>query len=420
MRYTPHTPDQIALMLAKIGEKEIGGLYSDVPRDLMLSAPPDIEGGYDEPRLIRHLGELAESDFSGIGFAGAGSYSHHSPAAVGHIMSLSGLYTSYTPYQAEVSQGVLQALFEYQSMMAQLCGKDICNATMYDGSTALAEAAVMARNMTRRDEIVAADSLHPHYLSVLSTYCAAGGMEFQAMPLEEIAPSKDTAAVIVQSPDYWGTLHDSAELFKAASDAGARSIALCLEMTSLGLVSPAAADIFAGDGQALGLPTSFGGPSFGVLCACAADARRMPGRLVGQTADSKGRRGYILTLQTREQHIRRQRATSNICTSQSLCGIGAAAYLALLGPSGLGDVARASHLNANYLMEGLLALPGFGLAHPGPIYNEFTMSCPKGTYEAMIEAGFGPPVRGGEDMLIFATTEMHRKADLDALLGVLS
>jgi len=424
MRYTPSSPDERAEMLKHLGVGSASELYSDIPEGITLKDRLKLGGGLSEQELMRHMKGLASLNRTGTSFLGAGCYRHHIPAAVKHIISRSEFYTSYTPYQAEVSQGVLQALFEYQSMMCELTGQEVCNATMYDGSTALAEACVMAHNITKRDGILVSDTLHPHYLEVLRTYCEAGGLKLTVVESDDgtsrnLKPTGETAAVVVQNPNFHGCIEDTDALTAKAHKTGSLLIGCVVEATSLGILKPPAADITCGEGQSLGNPVSFGGPSFGFLTTSMEHVRRMPGRLVGETVDVDGRRSYVLTLQAREQHIRREKAASNICTAQSLCGIAAAAYLALLGPAGLRAVALNSHRNAVYLSGRLGRLKGFKLAYKHPFYNEFLMKCPAGTYERIIGAGMTPGLRVGNDLMLFCTTEVHRKADLDMLAEAL-
>ncbi len=430
MRYTPATEAERQQMLSEIGVKKIDDLYADVPKNILLKKDLQVGAGLSEQELTNHLIELSQKNKLNTSFLGAGYYNHYIPSAVDHIISRSEFYTSYTPYQAEISQGVLQALFEYQSIMCELTGQEVSNATMYDGSTALAEAAVMAHNITKRDEILVSDTLHPHYRQVLKTYCKAGGLKLKVIEAVDgtssnIEPTDKTAAVIIQSPNFFGIIEDTQEMREKTQNAGALTIACVIEASSLALLKPPTADITCGEGQAFGNTLSFGGPSFGFLTTNMEHVRQMPGRLVGETADSDGKRGYVLTLQAREQHIRREKATSNICTSQSLCGIAAAAHISLLGPKGLRLMAEKSHKNAVYLSEKLSKIEGFEMAYYEPFYNEFMMRCPKCTYEKIIKSDMTPgylvdksyPHHKG--CILFCTTELHSKKDIDTLVGVL-
>ncbi len=415
MRYTSSSPGERAEMLEYLGAEDVGELYSDVPDGILLEKL-ELPDGLSEQMVWGHMSSLAGENETPVSFLGAGYYRHYIPAAVDEIISRSEFYTSYTPYQAEVSQGVLQALFEYQSMMCELTGQEVCNATMYDGSTALAEAAVMAHRINGKERIVVSDTLHPHYIQVLKTYCEAGDLTLEVADSEDgmsqLKADDQTSAVVVQTPNYYGILEN------VGSYKDVVSIACIVEPTSLGLVKPPKADITVGEGQAFGNPVSYGGPSLGIFASKMKYVRDMPGRLVGETVDEDGRRGFALTLQAREQHIRREKATSNICTSQSLCGIAAAVHLALLGPEGLKRVALRSHLNAVYLMEKLSRIKGFKLRYDKPFYNEFLMDCPDGTADRIRDAGVTPglEVDGG---MLFCTTELQGREDLDRVAEVL-
>ncbi|MFH1055673.1 MAG: aminomethyl-transferring glycine dehydrogenase subunit GcvPA [Candidatus Altiarchaeota archaeon] len=427
MRYTPNSPKERMQMLECIGAEDVNELYKDVPENILLKNSLRIDKAMSEQELVQHLNELAGSNKVNTSFLGAGYYRHYIPAAVDHMISRSEFYTAYTPYQAEVSQGVLQALFEYQSMMCELTGKEACNATMYDGSTALAESAVMAHNITGRTEIMVSDTLHPDYRTVLKTYCEAGGLELKVVKSDDgsssnIMPTEKTAALVVQTPNFFGCVEETEYMRKRVHDSGGILIGCVIEATSLGLIKPPACDITVGEGQCFGNPTSFGGPSFGILATSMKYVRNLPGRLVGETVDEDGKRGYVLTLQAREQHIRREKATSNICTAESLCGIAAAAHLALLGPHGLRRMAENCHRNAVYLCEKLSKINGFSLVYERPFYNEFMMKCPEGTYERITKARMTPgfKVEGHypkhNDCILFCTTELHSKKDLDRLV----
>ena len=413
-------------MLALLGKEDIGYLFSSIDDDIRQKKDPWISSFSSEQELKTHMLELAEKNDTRISFAGAGCYNHYIPSAIDHIISESGLYTSYTPYQSEASQGILQALFEYQSLICDLTGQQISNASMYDGSTALAEACFMSRNITGRNKIIVSEGVHPHYVEVLKTYCSMGGLRLETQKLSDgvtkpLKADDSTCAVIVQSPNFYGCIEDTERAFSKAEEAGSLRTALVLEMTSLGILEPPSCDIFVAEAQALGIPRSFGGPSLGVLSAKREYMRKMPARLVGQTTDPSGRKGYCLTLQAREQHIRRERATSNICTSQTLCAIAAAAYLSLLGPKGLLQVARSSHSNAVYLCQRLCDLDDIDLAYDAPFYNEFSIRCPKDSAQKIMDAGYGPGVTDPKDpeKMILAVTEMHSKDDMDGLFKAL-
>jgi glycine dehydrogenase subunit 1 len=382
-----------------------------------------------EQQLAEHLKGLASKNRIRKSFLGAGCYSHYIPAAVNHLLMRSEFYTSYTPYQAEVSQGVLQALFEFQSMICELTQQGVSNASMYDGSTALAESCFMACRITKRDEILVSDTLHPHYREVLTTYCSKAGLKLNVVESDEggsdnIHPNEKTAATVVQSPNFFGVIEDTDAIFDRAKKAGSMSVACILEPTSLGLINPPDADITCGEGGSLGNPPSFGGPGFGFLATKMENVRHIPARIVGQTLDSEGERAYALTLQTREQHIRREKATSNICTSQSLSAIAASIYLSLLGPKGFRAVAEASHKNAIYMSKKLSEI-GLKPVFDKPIYNEFLSKVPKDAHERISNSGFEPGLDISKDYsrysgsLLFALTEQITKKDIDSVLEAL-
>ncbi|MFH0861959.1 MAG: aminomethyl-transferring glycine dehydrogenase subunit GcvPA [Candidatus Altiarchaeota archaeon] len=430
MHYNPNSPQEREQMLSRVGAKKVEDLYADIPEGVRLKGGLRLPKGLSEMQLRRHMGELAGMNRVRTSFLGAGAYEHHIPSAVGHMVGRSEFYTAYTPYQAEVSQGVLQALFEYQSIMCELTGQEVSNATLYDGATALAEASVMAHNITKRNEILVSDTLHPEYRMVLKTYCEAGGLELRVVASGDgtssnLVPTEKTAAVVIQSPNFFGIVEDSDALQKRAHEMGSLLIGCVVEAASLGMLKPPPADIVVGDGQSFGNPVSFGGPTFGFLTTSMKYVRHVPGRLVGETADSDGKRGYVLTLQAREQHIRREKATSNICTAQSLCGIAAAAHIALLGPEGLKRMSMNSHKNAVYLAGRLSKLKGFSLVYKKPFFNEFVLRCPEGTYGRLRTAGFTPGLELGrfypglKGCLLLCTTEVHSKSELDAVAEAL-
>ena len=423
MRYTPHTPEDRLRMCKSIGIADADDLFLDISNSIAYKKTLDICGGWDEHKLKTHLKKISKLNKTKTSFLGAGVYDHFIPSAVDHIIRQSAFYTAYTPYQAEVSQGVLQALFEYQSMICELTGMEVSNATMYDGSTALAESCVMAHNITGHGKIVAAKNIHPNYLEVLKTYCGLGGLKLEILEYEKIMSNDynladDVAAFVVQSPDFYGRLLDTEKLHEKTMQSKTQLIACVLDMTCLALIKPPSCDIFVGDGQSLGLPLCFGGPSYGVLATSLKHVRKMPGRIVGETFDKNGKRGFALTLQAREQHIRREKAASNICTSQSLCAIASSAYLALLGADGLKQAALSSHKNAVYLRDNLIKI-GFKPLDDEPFYNEFTMKADEKTYDKIYKAGIQPgyKIRGG---MIFAVTEKHSKKDLDNLVEALT
>ena len=387
--FTQLAPDDRAQMLRAIGVDRVEQLFEDVPADARfprLDLPPALS----ELEASRHLAELAAQNISTRDwpcFIGAGAYDHHSPAAVGHIMGLPNFYTAYTPYQPEVSQGTLQASFEFQSLVCELLGMDAANNSVYDGASAVGEAVLMAQRLTRRERVVFSGAVLPQWREVAQTYMAAREVELATSRVEVIdgvlreqrlteVIDNQTACVVVQQPDAFGHVRDLNGLAETVHAHGALLIVAVADATSLGILkSPGAwgADIAVAEGQSLGLPLQFGGPWAGLMACKAEFVRQLPGRIAGQTTDHDGRRGFVLTLQAREQHIRREKATSNICTSQTLLAIGITAYLSLMGPDGLREVGRQSHAKAVYAADRLSAIPGCSVLTPRPFYNEFVL-----------------------------------------------
>jgi len=447
MNFTQLSPEERAEMLRTIGVKGTEDLFTDVPADARfpnLELPPALT----ELEARRHLGQLAAQNVSVDDwpcFIGGGAYNHYAPAAIGHIMGLPAFYTSYTPYQPEVSQGTLQAMFEYQSLVCDLFGLDVANASVYDGASAVGEAVLMAQRLTRRERVVLAGSVHPQWRQVVRSYIAARGVEIET---SEIRLGRDTlkeqrvldlvdshtACVVVQQPDFFGHVRDLNGLAGAVHERGALLVICVADATSLGVLkSPGewGADIATAEGQSLGLPLQYGGPWAGLM-ACKSDyMRQLPGRIAGQTTDHDGRRGFVLTLQAREQHIRREKATSNICTSQTLLGIGITAYLSLMGPVGLREAARQSHAKAVYAAERISALTGYAVLTPRPFYNEFLVHTPragKQLRDELVQQKLlaGVPIEADypelKDTLLLAFTEQNPRAEIDRLveaLGVL-
>src|ERR687887_275174 len=429
-------------MLRRIGVDSIDALFNDVPADARfprLELPPALT----ELEASRHLAELAGQNVSVKDwpcFIGGGAYNHYSPSAVGHIMGQPNFYTAYTPYQPEVSQGTLQASFEFQSLVSELLGLGVANDSVYDGASAVGEAVLMAQRLTRRERVVLAGSVHPQWRAVVQTYVAAREVEvvtsrvtiddttaLHEQGLVELVDD-DTAAVVVQQPDVFGHVRDLNGLADAVHGRGALLIVGVADATSLGVLkSPGdwGADIATAEGQSLGLPLQFGGPWAGLM-ACKPDyVRQLPGRIAGQTTDRDGRRGFVLTLQAREQHIRREKATSNICTSQTLLAIGISAYLSLMGPRGLQEVARQSHAKAAYAAQAISQLPGYSVLTPAPFYNEFvvqTREPGEAVRHRMLERQLLAGVPLGRDYpelenaLLLAFTEQNTRQEIDRLV----
>ena len=380
MRYIPHTPEDQQAMLDSIGASDISELFSPIPRQLRLLRALELPEPLPECQLKQHMEQLAAHNCDTAlvrSFAGAGIYNHYSPAAVAAVLSRSEFYTAYTPYQPEVSQGTLQAIFEYQTMVARLLGMEVSNASMYDGSTALAEAILMALRVFRekRPVVVLAGAIHPEYLAVARTYLVAPDEVLRVVPpgpdgrvdarrLEQ-AMDDSVAAVVVQSPNFFGLVEDVAQARAAADKHSSLLVVAFTEALAWGLLKPPGAlgaDIVCGEGQSLGLPTSYGGPLLGIMATSKRNVRSLPGRLVGQTTDRNSNVCFVVTLSTREQHIRRAKATSNICTNEGLCALGASVYLSLLGNEGLHKLATLNHRASLYLARALAAIPGVSLA----------------------------------------------------------
>ncbi|MGB3318184.1 MAG: aminomethyl-transferring glycine dehydrogenase subunit GcvPA [Sphingopyxis granuli] len=392
MRYLPLTPDDRAAMLAAVGAASIDDLFADVPAEARLSGPiPGLPMHASELAVERHMAALSrQSRVAGDGpfFLGAGAYRHHVPASVDHLIQRGEFLTAYTPYQPEIAQGTLQMLFEFQSQVARLFGTDVANASMYDGSTACWEAIVMARRITRRGKALLSTGLHPHYRSVARTMATyTGDTLVDGDPTLEPgtdwaalagAVDGDTSCVVVQYPDILGRIDDMSALAEACQAAGALLIAVVTEPVALGLIKAPGemgADIVVGEGQAIGVGLQFGGPYVGLFACKSKYVRQMPGRLCGETVDANGKRGFVLTLSTREQHIRREKATSNICTNSGLCALAFSIHMTLLGEAGLRRLAAINHQRAKAAATELAKVPGVSLLNAA-FFNEFTLVLP--------------------------------------------
>jgi glycine dehydrogenase subunit 1 len=438
MEYIPKTAAEERQMLTEIGIADFEQLL-DIPADLRLRRPLNLPSPLSQMELKRHLEDLAHTNgVAGLSFLGAGSYDHYIPSTVGHILSRSEFATAYTPYQAEMSQGLLQTIYEYQTLICRLTGMEVANASLYDGASALAEGAMMALRVTQRRQIVVAKSLHPHYRQVVSTYLSGldgvttmtaphrgGPSDLAAM---EAAITDQTAGVLIQHPNFFGQLEEVEAIVRLAHAKGALVI-LSVDPVSLAILkSPGeyGADIAVGEGQGNGNPTGYGGPYVGFFATRRAHIRQMPGRIVGRTTDSAGRPGFCLTLQTREQHIRRERATSNICTNQALNALASAVALATLGKEGLREVALLSLSGAHTAHRKITALPGFSAPFDGPFFKEFVVRTPRPAsilLARLREAGIFGGVDLGHyddalaDHLLICVTEKHRPADVDRLVS---
>ena len=431
MQFAPHTEEDVERMLGTLGLEQIDQLFDHIPPSVRARGRIDLPPGLSEDEVMRAMSALAARNDTGlICFAGGGAYDHYVPAFVPALLGRGEFYTSYTPYQPEVSQGVLQALFEYQTVICQLTGLDVSNASLYDGASAATEAVNMAVGATRRNAVVVSAGVAPSWAQVIRTFAHPRALAVTTAelggdgrtPVAELAT--DTVAYVIAQPNHLGIIEDVRAHADAAHAVGARLI-VCLDATVTGLL-PApgeqGADLVVGDGLQLGNGLSFGGPSFGFLACRTEDVRRLPGRLVGETVDTHGTRGYVLTLQAREQHIRRERATSNICTNQTLNALAGLLYLVWLGPAGLRDLAHACLQRAHDLAARLTTVDGVELAVDGPFYKEFAVRVP-GDPDAFVEAvatdGFliGPVVRGGiaDGAVLVAATERRTSGQAEAL-----
>ncbi len=432
--YIPLTDEDRRAMLATIGASSIDELFAEIPaehRDPALDLPPAMS----EPELMRELQQLAARNRSAgelPSFLGAGAYRHFIPSVVDHIIRRGEFLTSYTPYQPEISQGTLQAAFEFQSLVCELTGMDVANAGMYDGASALAEACLMACGVTDRKRIVLLDTIHPHTIEVVKTYAAGRNEEVEVVSAAQISLNDAHACVAAQEPNFFGYMEDLSKLGAAAHEAGALFV-VSADPVSLGLFRPPAdygADIVVGEGQPLGVPLSFGGPYVGLFACRDRFVRHMPGRIVGRTNDVDGRTGYVLTLQTREQHIRRERATSNICTSTQLIALAFTVALCTLGKHGLHRMAELCYHKAHYAADRIAALPGFAVVDGAPstgsgqvFFQEFVARCPIAPADVnrrLLERG----IIGGYDVsdciergLLLCMNELHTREEIDQLVA---
>jgi glycine dehydrogenase subunit 1 len=446
MRYFPHTDDDVRRMLAAVGVDSTDALFADIPAEARMAGRLALPEALGEAELLKLAEELAARDRvpgSFPSFLGGGAYDHYVPAAVDQLISRGEFYTAYTPYQPEISQGTLQAVFEFQSMIAALLDMDVANASMYDGATALAEAVVMARRVARGGKVVLAGAIHPEHLRVVRTYTEPCAGELVLAPFdpatgtvspEAVARLVDdkTAALVVQHPNFFGTLEDLAALGDVIHAVKGLLVVSFTEPLAFGLLKPPGsfgADVVVGEGQSLGLPLSLGGPYLGLFSAREQYVRSMPGRLVGQTTDVRGEESYVLTLATREQHIRRERATSNICTNEGLCALTASVYLSLMGPLGLNRVATVCHRLAERLKARLRDIPGVRIPFASPSFHEFVAELPFAAAtlcEKGVEAGLVPGLDLGRfnpawsRYLLLTVTEKNTLADLDVLVAFLS
>ncbi|HMY15168.1 MAG TPA: aminomethyl-transferring glycine dehydrogenase subunit GcvPA [Polyangium sp.] len=450
MRYLPHTDEEIASMLEAVGLSSLDALYDSIPEKARFNKPLEMLPALDEPSLMRHLEDMAGKNraASMLSFLGAGAYDHHFPPAADQLLLRSEFYTAYTPYQPEVAQGTLQVIYEFQTIVSEIFGLPVANASMYDGASGVAEAVLMARRLTNREHTVISGGVHPEYVGTIETHVrqlglglasltkvavgADGGADIAALCA---AITNETACVVVGYPNFYGSIADLRDLAKAAHDKGALLITVTMDPFALALLEPPGAfgaDIAVGEGQPLGLPPQFGGPNVG-LFACRDDRKylqQIPGRLVGETVDKNGERGYVLTLATREQHIRRDRATSNICTNSGLCATAMTIKMCMLGKKGFIDAARQCLAKSEYLKSKISELSGYSLPHKAPTFNEFVVRVRGGSAQKLcsslaekgIIAGYDlgrvSPERAGD--LLVAVTERHTREDLDRFVAALA
>ncbi len=443
MRYLPLTDTDREDMLARIGVADVDALFCDVPADKLLKAPVDLPRAKGELEVERIMAKMAARNVAASSvpfFVGAGAYKHHVPATVDHLIQRSEFLTSYTPYQPEIAQGTLQYLFEFQTQVAALTGMDVANASMYDGSTGTGEAVLMAHRVTKRKKAVLSGGLHPHYAQVVRTLSEMANDQVVTLP-PDVAAGEDllsriddeTSCVVVQNPDVFGNLRDLRPIAAKAHAHGALLIAVFTEVVSLGAIVPPGAqdaDIVVGEGQSIGNALNFGGPYVGLFAAKSKYIRQMPGRLCGETVDAAGQRGFVLTLSTREQHIRRDKATSNICTNSGLCCLAFTIHMTLLGQAGLERLAQVNHANAVALADALAGVKGVTVLNES-FFNEFTVKLPRpaaDVVEALAAKGIlgGVPVSrllpqaGLDDLLLVASTEVNTNEDRAAFVAALA
>lgn len=431
--YVPSTAQERQEMLASIGLCSIDELFSHIPDSLKLKGELNLPSGKSELEVCRTMDHIAAQNivFDSI-FRGAGAYDHYIPAIVKSVTGKEEFVTAYTPYQAEISQGVLQSIFEYQTMICELTGMDVSNASVYDGATAAAEAVNMCCERSR-NVVFCSAAAHPDTIEVVKTYCWASGHEFVLVPAKDgktdwnsIVPQLDkktSACLYIQSPNFFGQIEDVQQAAEAVHAVSAKLIMGCNPI-ALGLYKTPAelgADIAVGEGQPLGMPLSFGGPYLGFMATTKAMMRKLPGRIVGETTDVDGKRAFVLTLQAREQHIRREKASSNICSNQALCAMTAAVYLAAVGPEGLNQVANLCYQKAHYLMQQLTAIPGITLRYQGPFFHEFVTD--QGDANRILLKLEQEGILGGLPLsdggILWCTTEKNSKEDIDRMVGII-
>ncbi|MCX7640156.1 MAG: aminomethyl-transferring glycine dehydrogenase subunit GcvPA [Pyrinomonadaceae bacterium] len=444
MRYIPNSPEERAEMLKTIGLSSAEELFSSIPQDIKLGRKLNITEPLAESEVIKLMESLAEKNSGSkkTSFLGAGTYPHYSPTVVDYLIQRSEFFTSYTPYQPEVSQGTLQYIFEFQTLVCQLTGMEVANASMYDGSTAMAEAILMAQRLTRRNKVVIAKNVHPEYIEVARTYTKYSETDIETIEFdkktgtikpEELKLSENTACLVVQSPNFFGCIEDLKKLANITHAVGAIFIVVVTEAISFGLLKPPGkfdADIVVAEGQSFGIPMSFGGPHVGLFATKEKFVRQMPGRLAGIAYDKNGNRGFVLTLATREQHIRREKATSNICTNQGLIALAATIYMETMGRRGLQEVALQNAQKAAYAKQRINSLKGFSIAFSAPTFNEFVVRSEQPASEFLDNLRKEKGIIGGlplsryfpenqTDFLV-CVTEIHTKQQIDEFVDCLN
>jgi glycine dehydrogenase subunit 1 len=440
VRYIPNSPEERLEMLRGLGLGSAAELFDSIPADIILKEPLKTPAALSEIELLERFESLAAKNAAARrpSFLGAGAYSHYAPTIIDSLIQRSEFFTAYTPYQPEISQGTLQAIFEFQTLVCQLTGMDVANASMYDGSTAMAEAVLMAERVTRRQRVLVSGAVHPEYLRVTETYVSHAGIELGRLEVDEETGRTSTgaalddkvAAVVVQSPNFFGCVEDLKAFADKVHAAGALLVVVVTEAASFGLLrSPGAcgADIVVAEGQSFGVPVSFGGPYVGLFATREKYARQIPGRLAGVAFDKEGRRGFVLTLATREQHIRREKATSNICTNEGLIALAATIYMTTMGRRGIQEVAAQCAQKAAYARRRIAALEGYSIPYSAPVFNEFVVRAPSDAVALLRRLAAEHNLTGGlplaryfperaNDILV-CVTETNRRADIDALVA---
>ena len=434
-KFFPHTEEDLKEMLAKAGVSSLEELYAEVPESIRFKGDYDLPEAMSELEIRQFFNELAKENKQLVCFAGAGTYDHYTPSVIPSIVERSEFLTSYTPYQAEISQGTLHYIFEYQSMMTEMTGMDISNASMYDGSTATAEAMMMCMAAGKKvSKVLVSETVDPKTIEVINTYAHFHGVEIELVKATDGVTDRDdymakiaqggVAGMIVQQPNYYGVVEDY-DGFAEAAHANKALLVMNSIISDLAVLKTPGewgADIAVGDGQSLGIPMTFGGPSLGYMCCTEKLIRKLPGRIVGMTKDNRGQRAFVLTLQAREQHIRRQKATSNICSNQSLMALFVTIYLSLMGKEGLKEAARLSYAGAHYMADRLIATGHFQMAFEKPFFNEFCVRY-DGDVDALqqkfIDNGFFGGVKVANDTIMFAVTEKRTKQEIDKLVSLI-